>query len=170
MDAISIIIPTRNRQNYLLKCLESIFIQKCDLLKFEVIVVDNGSSDNTRSVVENYSIRFSNLHYYYCDVPGLHIGRHLGLKKSNFEWLAFLDDDVVLDKGWFSALFSTNLSDSSIKLVASRVLPSFENIPPSWIYKKWLKSKDIFELSIIDLGDYLVNVWVLSDCRKKILN
>lgn len=67
--------------------------------------------------------------------------------------MAYLDDDVILQENWFSVLFSINLVNDRTKLIASRVLPLYESNPPFWISNQWEKYKNIFELSIIDLGD-----------------
>ena len=83
---LSVIIPTRNRSNLLDKTLLSIANQFFPKDFFEVIVVDNGSTDNTKEVVEKHNNDL-NLVYLYESNPGLHVGRHAGLNIAKSELL-----------------------------------------------------------------------------------
>jgi glycosyltransferase involved in cell wall biosynthesis len=84
---ISVIIPTRNRAKYLSGTLESLTKQTYPVSLFEAIVVDNGSNDNTKEVCEIFSKQFQSLRYFYDDNPGLHVGRHLGMKLAKSDTL-----------------------------------------------------------------------------------
>lgn len=72
MLELSVIILTRNRCELLNLTLKSICKQTFDASKYEVIVVDNGSTDNTKKVVDSYATRIPNLVYFFEDRPGLH--------------------------------------------------------------------------------------------------
>lgn len=72
---VSIIIPTLNRAVSLKKTIESVFANKFQ--NYELIIVDNGSTDSTRSVCEVFSAK-PNLVYLYDETPGLLTGRHVG--------------------------------------------------------------------------------------------
>jgi glycosyltransferase involved in cell wall biosynthesis len=149
---LSVIIPTRNRADLLKKVLESIVKQSLNQLYFEVIVVDNGSSDNTRAIMHDFNSQIKNLRYFYDATPGLHVGRHLGLKESKNEILVYLDDDVeLLPEHLENVLESFN--DNEVVLVGGKNLPRFESTPPTWLQKMWDETKIIGHLSIIDLGD-----------------
>ena len=65
MIELSVIIPTRNRCTYLELTLNSILTQTFDKNLFEVIVIDNGSTDATKDVVHSYQDKIPNLVYYY---------------------------------------------------------------------------------------------------------
>jgi glucosyl-dolichyl phosphate glucuronosyltransferase len=73
---ISIIIPTYNRAGTLVKTLSSVYKQK-GLQEVEVIVVDNGSTDNTMEVCQQFEKATPALKYFYDAEPGLLTGRHL---------------------------------------------------------------------------------------------
>ena len=77
--ALSIVIPTKNRAKLLRTVLESIERQPADQREFEVIVVDNGSTDETKMVAEEFGERIRNYRYFYDARPGLHVGRNRGL-------------------------------------------------------------------------------------------
>lgn len=99
---ISAIICTHNRDNYLGAAIDSLLTQ--DFASgFEVIVVDNGSSDRTRSVVEQRA-NHPHLKYVYEPVIGLSVARNTGAQVASSEILAYLDDDAVASRGWLQVL------------------------------------------------------------------
>ena len=88
---VTVIIPTYNRSEKLDKALTSLNNQTHK--EFKVIVVDDGSTDNTRDIVENYQNRLS-LEYVYCQNSGGPARpRNIGLFKSDTKYIAFLDSD-----------------------------------------------------------------------------
>ncbi len=96
---ISIVICTYNRANLLRGCLQSIFEQTCDPSEYEVIVVDNNSKDNTFEVLESF---FDNhtLRFFLETRQGLSHARNLGLEKAQGNYVAYLDDDVLIPPDW----------------------------------------------------------------------
>lgn len=154
---ISVIIPTRNRAVMLAEALESLFHQDLDKNEFEVLVIDNGSKDQTTEVLDQYRDKIINFHTFYESEPGLHVGRHLGLKEARGEVLVFIDDDIEANKSWLSSI-ATAFSDSDVVLAGGNNLPLFIEPPPEWLLKMWRRSngksyKAITELSVIEF-DY----------------
>ena len=154
---LSVIIPTRNRCDLLRKTLESILHQTMDKEFFEVIVVDNGSIDNTKQVVEKFKDSLS-LIYFYEPKPGLHEGRHAGLRNSRSEILVYADDDIEAFPEWLETIYNIFQKNEKIGLVGGKNLPKFETSPPFWILEKWNiihhnKGHVMGELSLLDLGD-----------------
>ncbi|PIR04322.1 MAG: hypothetical protein COV59_01660 [Candidatus Magasanikbacteria bacterium CG11_big_fil_rev_8_21_14_0_20_39_34] len=91
----SIIIPTYNRANLLVKSLESIFAQ--DYSHFEVIIVDDGSTDNTMTVVHDMQVYEKRLRYIYQKNSGASSARNAGLMAAKGDLIVYLDsDDSVL--------------------------------------------------------------------------
>lgn len=156
MSSLSIIIPTRNRATYLACALESFTKQSYPANLFEVIIIDNGSTDNTREVSASYSNRINNLLYYYEPSPGLHVGRHMGMKMSRSDILVYADDDIESFPTWLEAI-AKSFQDPEVALVGGKNLPKFESEPPDWIWKMWKKDRlgnsILGYLSILDLGD-----------------
>ncbi len=110
---ISIVIPTHNRCNDLDKCLESILNQT--FKQFEVLVVDDASTDSTSEVCQKYSVLFE-LKYIYLPVcsGGPATPRNLGIEKSKFQWIAFLDsDDLWLPNKLQLVVDQINLNSST---------------------------------------------------------
>ena len=106
MIAASVIVPTRNRADLLAGCLRSLAAQDCPAGDFEVLVVDNGSTDGTAALCAEAPERFG-LAGLRCVVepePGLLSGRHRGALEARGGVLVFVDDDIVAAPGWLSAL------------------------------------------------------------------
>src|SRR4051794_32644148 len=82
---ISVVVCTRDRQSYLRKCLAALERQSLPRRRFEVIVVDNGSTDDTRSVAEASSKRHPNFRYIEEPRAGLSIARNAGIAASRSE-------------------------------------------------------------------------------------
>lgn len=85
---ISVIIPTYNRARYIKECLESVFNQTYK--DFEIILVDDGSTDNLKEVIEPY---MSKIRYIYKENGGVASARNAGLRNANGEYIAWLDSD-----------------------------------------------------------------------------
>jgi glycosyltransferase involved in cell wall biosynthesis len=86
----SVVIPTFNRAKYLREALESVFLQ--DVPGLQVIVIDDGSTDDTRSVAAEYGSR---VEYVYQENRGPGAARNHGVRRARGEFVAFLDSDDV---------------------------------------------------------------------------
>ena len=86
--SISVVIPTFNRVKFLERALKSVVNQTFPL--GEIIVVDNCSTDGTSQMIRE---NFNNIKYIFCANKGVSKARNMGIKKSNFEWICFLDSD-----------------------------------------------------------------------------
>ena len=105
---ISVIIPTYNRAEFLKEAIQSVLDQDCfDSGKTgfhcELLVIDDGSTDDTRAVVESFAAPVS---YRYQDQKGVSAARNLGLKTAGGEFVAFLDSDDLWKKDKLSVQMS----------------------------------------------------------------
>src|SRR3989344_7756276 len=92
---VSVIIPTYNREKYIKKALDSVFFQT--LQDFEIIVVDDGSTDNTKALLEPY-IQEGKAKYIYQQNLRVSKARNNGIRNSSGKYIALLDsDDYWLD-------------------------------------------------------------------------
>lgn len=99
MIDFSIVIPTYNRCNNLKKCIISIAKQNFDKSKYEIIIIDDGSDDNTKDVVKYLKKKYKiNLKYIYQINGGPARARNLGIKNSKGRYILFTGDDCILDK------------------------------------------------------------------------
>jgi glycosyltransferase involved in cell wall biosynthesis len=88
---VSVIIPTFNRSRIIGRSLDSVLNQS--IAPYEIIVVDDGSTDNTREIIERYRYK---IQYFYQDNSGKPgIARNRGLEEARGDWIAFLDSDDV---------------------------------------------------------------------------
>ena len=152
---LSVIIPTRNRAALLYNTLESLSKQTYPSDHFEVIVVDNGSSDATSEVCLHFKQRITQLKRIYVPNPGLHNGRHAGLKEAIGEILVYADDDIEALSTWLEGI-AESFSDPEIALVGGKILPKFECQPPEWVAALSKKTDSGWSLgwySILDFGD-----------------
>ncbi|MBX3300747.1 MAG: glycosyltransferase family 2 protein [Nitrospira sp.] len=97
MPRISVVIPTYNRGRFIAKAIESVLRQS--VMDLEVIVVDDGSTDETRTVLEEYSGR---IRYIYQENAGVSSARNAGIRLAQGEWVAFLDSDDEWTKDYLA--------------------------------------------------------------------
>lgn len=97
MPPVSVIIPTYNRARFVVKAIESVLRQSVTGL--ELIVVDDGSTDDTRAVLKEYSHR---IRYIHQKNAGVSAARNLGIREARGKWVAFLDSDDEWTKDYLS--------------------------------------------------------------------
>lgn len=97
---VSVVIVTRNRKKVTLDCLDSVF--KMDYPNFEVILVDNGSTDGTAGEIKNCNSKLKIIENK--ENLGLNAGKNLGQKQAKGEYILFLDSDTITDKNLLAEL------------------------------------------------------------------
>lgn len=88
MCKFSIIIPNYNKGDYIKECLESVFNQDIQKEKLEVIVIDDGSTDNSVNIIKEFPVKF-----FQTNRKGAGGARNVGLDNANGEYILFLDSD-----------------------------------------------------------------------------
>lgn len=112
---ISIVTPALNLEKYIERCIKSVVNQTYK--NFEFFIVDNGSTDNTTKIVENYANIDSRIKLIKCATRGVSIARNLALKNISGEYVCFIDGDDVVDPNYINDLYVNlieNDSDMSI--------------------------------------------------------
>ena len=94
---LSVIIPAYNVEKYISECLDSVLVTEKDI---EVIIVDDGSKDNTLSICEDYSKKDSRVKVYSKPNGGVSSARNYGLEKVSGDYIIFVDSDDYLFEGW----------------------------------------------------------------------
>ncbi len=139
MVMLSVIIPTRDRQDFLRAALVSLRHQTLPLQAFEILVVDNGSTDGTGPMVQALVTEMANLHYIHEPEPGLHAGRHRGLLAARGDVLVFADDDIEAEPTWLAAI-AEGFADPTVAMMGGNNLPLFLAPPPAWLLALWHRS------------------------------
>lgn len=154
---VSVITPTFNRANSLKRTIDSIVNQTYSHEQYEILIVDNGSTDTTRDVV-NSSIKafpYHNIRYLFESTPGSLAARHRGALEAKGDIFVFIDDDILTDPKWLESICQTFNNDMEVQLVGGRNLPRYESKPPEWIDLFWTDlpcGRMCIELSLLDLG------------------
>lgn len=92
---VSVIVPVYNRENTIEPCVESIL--KSEFLNFEILLIDDGSTDSTRVKCEQMAARDKRIRFVHKRNEGVSIARNIGLSMAQGEWITFVDsDDAVL--------------------------------------------------------------------------
>ncbi|BAT52686.1 putative glycosyl transferase [Nostoc sp. NIES-3756] len=150
---ISAIICTHNRDTYLGAAIDSLLGQDFTG-EFEVVVVDNGSSDRTREVVEQRA-GDSRLKYVFEPIIGLSVARNTGAKIASAEILAYLDDDAVASKQWLQVLYGAYQQNLQLAIAGGKVTLLW---PPDIKPPTWLSSELSGNLGAYDLGEDIVYI------------
>jgi glycosyltransferase involved in cell wall biosynthesis len=145
---VSVVIPTHNRCESLVAAIESVLHQTTSV-PYEVIVVDNKSTDETPRVVERYAASANGrVRYVFEAGPGISRGRNAGIRASRAELVAFIDDDCRAGPGWISTIKKTFDDHPEVGCIGGKVLPHWKQQPPGWLDKRhW------GPLAITDYGD-----------------
>lgn len=151
---ISVVVCTYNRAALLREALRSLFAQKVENVSYEIVVIDNNSSDDTPATVESLKAESPvNLRYFHESKQGNAYARNAGVEQAEGSIVAFLDDDVVADEKWLATIKSAFDRDPELAFVGGRVLPVWESDPPSW-----LNTSHWAPLALLDYGTEQLNI------------
>lgn len=146
---ISVAICTYNRAERLVLALDGISRQSLPRKYFEIIVVDNASTDNTKVTCTRYQKDLPNLRYIYEPVQGLSKARNTAMQSSHGQYIAYLDDDAIPCSDWLETILETfeNLKPKPV-CVGGPIYPLWESPKPDWI------GKDLeYLFSLLDFSD-----------------
>lgn len=146
------IICTHNRAHYLAGAIDSLLAQDCD--DFQIVVVDNASTDNTRQVVEA-RLGDSRLRYVYEPVLGLSTARNRGARETSSPFLAYLDDDAIASPRWLQILLNAYESNEKLAIAGGKVTLLW---PPGQQRPNWLSDNLADGLGTFDLGEEVVYI------------
>lgn len=124
MYKISVIIPLFNRENSIKMALNS-FLES-SLRNIEAIVIDDGSTDNSASIVEEYCKKYDYISLIKTIHQGPGLARNLGIKKAQGEYICFMDSDDIIPKDAYLHLYSM-AKNKNADLVIGGYLRKFEN-------------------------------------------
>lgn len=128
---LSIIICTYNRSGLLKHCLDSLFQQNFSQENFEVIIVDNNSTDRTKEVVTRYVNKIPNLNYVFEKNQGLSYARNRGYDVAQGEYLVYLDDDTTAPPDYLSNIQNV-IKKYTPDILGGPLYPYYATEKPFW--------------------------------------
>lgn len=130
---ISVVLTTFNREALLRGAIDSLLAQTLNEEDYEIIVVDNNSTDATKTVVEDYiSVSSHNIRYIFEPRQGLHNARNTGAKAAKAGILAYTDDDARCHEGWLEAHLAAYV-DATIGCAGGKIIVKWDGDPPLWV-------------------------------------
>ena len=151
---ISIIVPVYNVENYLKECLDSILAQTYK--NIQVLLVDDGSKDNSGKIAQEYAAKDSRLRYIYQDNKGLSGARNTGIKKADGEYIAVVDSDDWVEPDYIETMLKTALEKDADVTVCGFVKESKEPKELRIENRAYSRTSAMGVLSNIFTDEYLV--------------
>ena len=148
---VSVIIPTYDRSELLRQTVDSFLAQNYPVDKWELILVDNASTDDTGKVIAEIAGREANVRALSEPRRGAHHARNSGGLAARGEVLYFTDDDMLAEPDLLETIVTGFVEGSNVGSVTGRVLPRWDTEPPVWVLKYCKNAL----LSLIDLGPQL---------------
>jgi glucosyl-dolichyl phosphate glucuronosyltransferase len=134
---VSVVISTFNRCELLPRSLESVLAQNAEGCRYEVLIVDNNSTDRTRSVLESYEQRaIPNFRHFFEPRQGVSFGRNTGIAAARAPIVAFTDDDLLPAPDWVLRIKRALDAHPEVAYVGGRVLPSPGQQFPAWLTRR----------------------------------
>lgn len=142
LPLFSIIICTYNRFELVRTAIESVLAQDYPQEKYELIVVDNASTDDTQDVIQQFIAKGSRINYIYEDKKGLSNARNRGFQEAKGAYIGYIDDDSRVSQQWLK-IAEEIINNIFPPAFGGPCYPYYISIPPIWFEKKY--------------GSYIVN-------------
>ena len=134
---ISVVVCTCNHSMLLQGCIESLCQQNIQKSKYEIVVVDNNSNDDTAKVVQSFK-NFGLIRYVFEKTPGLSYARNRGVLESKGKYIAYIDDDAKAAPNWLQV--ADNLINSihpALDCLGGPYHPFYLSHKPKWFQDKY---------------------------------
>ncbi|MBN1267431.1 MAG: glycosyltransferase [Anaerolineales bacterium] len=141
---LSVIVCTYNNHVSLVNTLESLYQQSLSPDRYEVLVVDNNSDDQTKAI----STSFPRCKYVFEEKQGLAQARNTGIAEATGRIIAFIDDDAEADFEWLSRILAAFEKNENIWAAGGKALPIWDAEKPAWLTETYYRS-----LSLLDWGE-----------------
>ena len=143
---ISVVVSTYNRSKTLAGTIKGLLLQEGSTT-FELIVVDNNSTDDTAAVVHSFVKQSPLVRYVFEPKQGVSYGRNAGIDAAQSGLLLFTDDDVTPDPRWVEQSKALFESKPQFGCIGGKVLPLWPSPPPSWLTREHWSP-----LALLDFG------------------
>lgn len=182
MVKFSLVVPIYNKEKYLKATLDSIVHIKNE--NFEVVLIDDGSTDQSSAICDNYSKQYTFVHTYHIENGGVTNARKYGVLKSHGEWISFVDADDTVTPNYLEVLSRGANNDCDI-IVAGQDHNGFvDHKNALWLfidgklaavhqklYRKTLFSDYVFDIprTITRGEDMIMNIRLAYASKKKVM-
>lgn len=158
---VSAVVCTHNRLEYVKRAIESLTKQTLAPHQFEILLVDNASTDETAQWTAATKQRVENLVYIFEPRLGLNNARNAGWRQAKSNIAAFLDDDAIADADWLEKIVEKfSQYESRIAALGGKIEPLWEESPPAWLERRYWPSLSVLDLSpddkLLDQFHYFV--------------
>jgi glycosyltransferase involved in cell wall biosynthesis len=128
----SVVICTYNRASFLRTAVKSVLDQKIAMDSYELIIVDNASTDETREVVRELSGERNNVSYVFEEKQGLSHARNRGWKEARGDYVIYIDDECILPSGYLEIAFRIHQQHSP-DIFGGQIKSFYDYKKPRWI-------------------------------------
>jgi len=135
---LSIVVCTYNRQKFIYNCLECLALQTLDPGSFEVVFVDNNSTDKSAEIIKKFIASHPQLPFRYVFEAnkGLSFARNRGIAEARFDIVTFIDDDAEAEPEFAQTILSFMQAHPEVAGAGGKVIPKYsENAEPKWMSK-----------------------------------
>lgn len=151
--AVSVVITTFNRAHILPKALDALLAQVVNGA-YEVIVVDNNSTDHTKEVISSRLSQSAHLRYVFEQKQGIPYARNTGIREARGPILAFTDDDVEVNLDWVETIKRVFDENPDVDMIGGRVRPKW----PSGELPSWFTKRQLGPFALGERGDARIRV------------
>lgn len=171
---LSVIIPLYNTGEYIAKCLDSVLAQGLRPEQYEIIVVNDGSTDSGPEIAEDYCNRHGNIKLITQENAGVSAARNRGLKEAQGEYVHFVDSDDYMEAGAYNQIFNVLLNgrtDCDIIKFHSVTVDKYADVEKlTNISESRILYEGDHHDQILKFGSFSTGVWTLLIRRSVIVN
>ena len=168
-ELISIIVPVYNVAEYLTRCLDSILAQT--YRNIEIIAVNDGSTDSSGDILDDYSSKYRNIKVIHQKNAGVSMARMRGIDKSNGAWIGFVDADDYIEPEMYEMLYSNAIKhNADISHCGHRLIHLDGNIHYFYNTRKLVVQDQISAINDLLSGEFVEPTLCSKLIKKELLN
>jgi glycosyltransferase involved in cell wall biosynthesis len=153
---VSVIVPVYNVEHYLKKCIDSLLSQSFD--DFEIILINDGSTDNSASICEEYALNNPRIRLFHQKNTGASAARNLGIDNACGEYICFVDSDDWVESNYLSDFFNIKFKkENKLMIIQTNIFYEYADEPKKSNWHSVKYPQDIYT------DDEIINALMLSD-------
>ena len=159
MPKVSIIMPVYNVEKYLSKSIESVVSQT--LKDIELIIVNDGSTDNSKMIIDQYLTKYNNILYFEKENGGLSSARNYGIKYATGEYIAFLDSDDYVEPKMYEEMYNVAKNENA-DMVECNFIWEYPNKQKEDIGQLYFSKKEAIEKARVVAWNKLIRKHIIE--------